>query len=284
MRKFTKIVTKDIENIYKEFEGLFIDCIHNAECSCYDNEFKKITELTVFQIIRDNHFLDREFEKVINSLKNHLIEQLKLFEPFPFISFIEKQDENYINYLPDARKEVNYKNYLLWIVGKGDESILNENFKPSEEHIEYLKYIFGIYQIYYEKLKIESGLLFEKYKNIIGKNYTEGTDKVVKIDFESIFNPQNNAYQVCIELLEDLQITINGVSKMTEGRMGLLSGAIIAMKEKKGRFFKQDFTDMELLNYFNAHLNTNYKALNKRSNAFDESKGHSKNFIENYTK
>ena len=281
--KFTKTVSREIDNIYKEFEDLFTHCIHNAQSSCYDSDLIKISELTEFQIIRDNKFLEREFEEVINSIKTHLIEQLKLFEPFAFISFIKEQDENYNDYLPDVRKNINYKNYLKWIVGISDESILNEKFMPSEGYNEYLKYVFEIYQSYYEKLKIESSLLFENYKEIISKNYTKENEEVITLDFRSIFNPANNSHQVCIDMLEDLEITHNGTCRLTKGKASPLIGAISAMKLTPF-FFKQDFTDMELLNYFNGYLSTDYKTFARRGDMFESNYEDAATFIKRYFK
>jgi hypothetical protein len=97
-------------------------------------------------------------------------------------------------------------------------------------------------------------------------------------NFEGIFNPKNNSYKVCIELLEDLEITANGVSRLKKGKAGLLVGAIIAMKETP-YFFKQDFKEMDLLTYFNMHLCTSYKVLNKRTDGYKSSYDDAKKFI-----
>lgn len=98
--------------------------------------------------------------------------------------------------------------------------------------------------------------------------------------FKNIFNEGKNAYDVCIELLENLEITINGIPRVKTGRAGNLMGAIIAMKETP-HFFKQEFTENDLLKYFNTHLGTNFKTLAKRSKDYPVSYDESKRFIKN---
>jgi hypothetical protein len=128
-------------------------------------------------------------------------------------------------------------------------------------------------------------LLFDRFIELeIEKLKIELNTTNTNSNFQSIFNPNNNAYNVCIDLLEDLQITFNGECKLTKGRIGLLTGAISAMKEKNSSFFKQDFTEIELLNYFNTFLNTNYKTFSKRNEDFGPAKGSSKTFIDTYLK
>lgn len=106
----------------------------------------------------------------------------------------------------------------------------------------------------------------------------EQPEKKQTPDFQSIFNPNNNSYKVCIDLLEDLEITLNGVCRLTKGKAGPLIGAIRAMKETHS-FFKYDFTEVELLNYYNEHLNTSYTTFNKRSKESTFSYDEAKKFI-----
>jgi hypothetical protein len=97
-------------------------------------------------------------------------------------------------------------------------------------------------------------------------------------NFEGIFNPKNNSYKVCIDLLEDLEITVDGVCRLTKGKAGPLVGAILAMKETPN-FFKQDFIQKELLTYFNSHLDTSFTTLDKRSKESKSSYDDAKRFI-----
>ena len=101
---------------------------------------------------------------------------------------------------------------------------------------------------------------------------------IIKPNFKDIFNPNNNSFQVCIDLLEDLEITINGLNRLKSGKVGALSATIVATKETI-YFFKQTFTDKELLKYFNTHLNTDSKYINKRTKEFKASYHEAKAFI-----
>lgn len=123
-------------------------------------------------------------------------------------------------------------------------------------------------------------LLFDRFIELeIEKLKIELNSTNTNFNFESIFNPKSNAYNVCIELLEDLEITVNGECRLTVGKAGPLIGAIAAMKLTPN-FFKQDFTDMELLNYFNRHLSTNFKTFARRGILYDNSFDDSQTFIE----
>ena len=96
--------------------------------------------------------------------------------------------------------------------------------------------------------------------------------------FQSIFNPKYNAYIVCIELLEDLEITVNSVCRLKAGKAGPLFGAIAAMRDTH-LFFKQDFKDMDLLKFFNGHLKTDYKTFNKRGKYYESGYDDAKTFL-----
>lgn len=102
-------------------------------------------------------------------------------------------------------------------------------------------------------------------------------------NFQSIFNPNNNAFNVCIELLEDLEITVDSVCRLKAGKAGPLFGAIAAMRDTH-LFFKQDFKDMELLEFFNGHLKTDYKTFNKRGNDYESGYDDAKTFLKLYFK
>jgi hypothetical protein len=99
---------------------------------------------------------------------------------------------------------------------------------------------------------------------------------------ESIFISTNNSYQLCLELLEDLQLTIDGVPNIKKGRMGKLTGLITALKDTpfilKGYKHTNDF----LLQVFNTHLKSNFKKLSKRNEDFEESYDDAKKYLKKY--
>ncbi|HMJ46814.1 MAG TPA: hypothetical protein VK498_05760 [Ferruginibacter sp.] len=90
-----------------------------------------------------------------------------------------------------------------------------------------------------------------------------------KLNLQSIFNEKNNAFEVCKGLLEDLEVTVDGKPAMKPGRAGNLMGGIMAIKRTFG-MLRTDYTEQQLLNYFNAYLDTKYKRATKRSKSFEE--------------
>jgi hypothetical protein len=100
----------------------------------------------------------------------------------------------------------------------------------------------------------------------------------------AIFNDKNNAYEVCINLLDDLEIIIDGKVNMKDGRAGKLIGLISAIKETPAMLKLEKPSDKQLLSYFNSHLNTSYKTFGKRSEDYSNSKDEAERYIKNYFK
>jgi|GEM_PF-4819720 len=101
-----------------------------------------------------------------------------------------------------------------------------------------------------------------------------------RLDLATIFSERNNSFEVCEGLLEDLGITIGGKPNTKKGRIGRLTGAINAIRGTPG-MLKSDFTEMKLLDYFNAYLQTDYKTFSKRSKGYDEGFDDAKRYINN---
>lgn len=160
MIKFTKTVNKEIENIFEEFEDLFITCIKAAEFNDIITEFDEGT--TTLERWKNYNLLEREFDIVIESIKVQLIKQFNKVGPFELISFTEMQNLYFVEWLSETRKKRLYNVYLYVIVGEGDRTVF-DNFKPTKDHAEFINYIFSAYEIYYNKLKNECDILFDKY-------------------------------------------------------------------------------------------------------------------------
>jgi hypothetical protein len=116
------------------------------------------------------------------------------------------------------------------------------------------------------------------------KNYN--TEKIElnnsnTLELKAIFNDKNNAYEVCINLLDDLEITIDAKPNMKAGRAGKLIGLISAIKETPAMLKLEKPTDELLLRYFNSHLNTSYITFGKRSEDYSNSKDDAKRYIKN---
>jgi hypothetical protein len=146
-KKFTEIVSRDIDNIYKEFEDSFIECIHYSESITAES-------------------LEVELREVISSIIEKLCRQLDKLGHTKLKSFVKRQQLYYAEYLPSKRKEVNYKNYLLWIVAHGDESILDGSYKASEKEIDYLKDVFNTYESCFFDLKAECESYFQNLTGV----------------------------------------------------------------------------------------------------------------------
>lgn len=99
---------------------------------------------------------------------------------------------------------------------------------------------------------------------------------------ESIFISTNNSYQLCLDLLEDLQLTIDGVPNIKKGRMGKLTGLITALKETPYIFKGNKLTNDFLLQVFNTHLTSNFKEFSKRNEDFKESYDDAKKYLKKY--
>jgi len=105
-----------------------------------------------------------------------------------------------------------------------------------------------------------------------------------KLELKSIFNPGNNSFEVCKGLLEDLEITIDGITNIKKGKVGKLTGLITAIKNTPNMLKLDLATDQQLLAYFNSYLNTAYKTFSKRNEDFTESLDASKRYIKQYFK
>jgi len=123
-----------------------------------------------------------------------------------------------------------------------------------------------------------SGLLIKNEIDEIKKKMKpQGDEKKLKL--ASIFKDSNNAYSVCMELMEDLEITIDGNPNTSPGRVGKLTGLITAIKETPSMLKLDNPTDKLLLSYFNSHLKTSYSSFSKRNEDYESSKDDAKRYI-----
>lgn len=127
-------------------------------------------------------------------------------------------------------------------------------------------------------------LLRKLYKEWISNLKGEGTTTEDKdnIAFEDIFNTPSD-FELCKQILEDNELLVNGKCRMTPGRAGILIGAISAIKATPG-MLKAEYSQKELLQYFNNFLGTTYKEGNKRTIGYKEGKDSTERFIKNYRK
>ena len=115
--------------------------------------------------------------------------------------------------------------------------------------------------------------------NLITAAFPRLQQNSIEKDLASIFNANTNAFEVCKELLNDLEITINGVPNTKIGRVGKLTGLIAAIKETPSMLILEKATNNLLLDYFNSHLNTSYKTFSKRNEEYTASRADALRFI-----
>lgn len=103
-------------------------------------------------------------------------------------------------------------------------------------------------------------------------------ERETRLTFDEIFY-NTRTKELCIELLEDLEITVEGKpNNLTRFDAGKIAGAIIAMK-KRFKFFKTDFTEAQLLKYFSDFLETPFKRYRKNTRQFREAYEDSDDFL-----
>lgn len=107
----------------------------------------------------------------------------------------------------------------------------------------------------------------------------DSTQKEV-LELASIFNVENNGFEVCKGILEDTGLTIDGKPHMNKWS-GRLIGIICAIKSTPG-MLRGEFPDRILLNYFNAYLGTSFTAFKKYSKGFCEARDDAERYIKSH--
>lgn len=98
-------------------------------------------------------------------------------------------------------------------------------------------------------------------------------------DLSSIFNPEKNAFEVCKDLMEHLEITIDNKPNIKKGRMGKLAGLISVIRETPDMLKLDRTTDQQILQYFNSYLSTSFSTIAKRNQDYPESVDTSRRYI-----
>ena len=96
---------------------------------------------------------------------------------------------------------------------------------------------------------------------------------------KDIFNPLYNGYDVCIELMEYLGVTDNnGGVIMSDFKIFPLVAILIAFKKSK-YLTKENLPEKTIIEYFNSHLNKEYKTLKKTATEYNETLIDAENYI-----
>jgi len=161
MKKLTIEIEKPkyIENLFEEFEDNIIYVSHYSESEFYDFDIKA----NHFEYLVENKVIENNFQSVINSLKLHLLDQLKNNNTNELISFFQKQEIYFNMFLPDKRKKEIYNQYLTINIASGDESILTSNYILSKYERQFIKLIFDEYSLAYNQLNNELSSLESQF-------------------------------------------------------------------------------------------------------------------------
>jgi hypothetical protein len=125
----------------------------------------------------------------------------------------------------------------------------------------------------------------EKAQALVIARKVETTEVLRDLELASIFNEKTNAFQVCKDVLEDLDITIGGKPFNTPGKMGKLTGAITAFMDTLGMIKLDNPTEMQILGFFNTYLGTTYTSFSKRNRDYLGAVDTAKTYIKrNYKK
>jgi len=206
-----------------------------------------------------------------------------------FVSRIEKQiysDKEYFAKRPDVQMHFPHHNndlfkeyynikLRLYLKKKGSNPGKNFNEQKNKERFkeEEIELIEGIIKDYKKQKPLVALRVSEKidsYQNYL--DWLNDLDETLqKINLSSIFNKKNNAFEVCKGLLDDLEITIDGIPNTKRGKVVKLTGLITAIKNIPGMLRLDRPTDQLLLTYFNSYLKTKYKTFSKRNEDYKES-------------
>ena len=161
MKKLTIEIEKPkyIENLFEEFEDNIIYVIHYSESEFYDFDIKA----NQLEYLIKNKSIENNFQSVINSLKLHLLDQLKNKNTTELKSFFLKQEIYFNMFLPDNRKREIYNQYLIQNIASGDKSILTSNYNLSKYERQFIKLIFDEYSLAYNQLNKELSSLKSRF-------------------------------------------------------------------------------------------------------------------------
>lgn len=176
MTKFTIPTPKEFENIFLEFEYTLVPSLFDAEGECYEKEIEIIDGMEYVQhlplkgdlltIMKEKKTLETNFNNIVKDIINHLIEQLEKYDAGKLGSFFYK-NKNYFNeYKPENRKQALLEGFLYGLYP--GHFIHNNNIKDfvfDNESTELAKYVYELYNVYYQSLYNEFEKIIPNYLN-----------------------------------------------------------------------------------------------------------------------
>lgn len=119
------------------------------------------------------------------------------------------------------------------------------------------------------------------YQEFIEQKNKQPENLPEKLNLSTIFNSDNNGCEICKDLMNDLELTLDNKPNphVKKGRVGKLTGLISAIKDTPGMLILDRPQPLQLLTYFNSYLNISYKTFSKRNETYTESLDTSTRYI-----
>jgi hypothetical protein len=151
------------------------------------------------------------------------------------------------------------------------QNVVNSSFYQLHGFYFEVSYFYDLFTNFIKDLREKNNI--EELKLRLEIEILENNKEIKELRLESIFNKENKAFEFCLELMEELEITINNIPnslKLTKGRVGTLTGLITAIKQTPNMFILENPTNEQLLTYFNSFLKTNYSTFSTRNEAYKQ--------------
>jgi hypothetical protein len=165
MKHFTKVVPRDINNIYWEFERFFSLSILYAESRCYDMGINEYPNNNYIRFLKENNVFDSYYALIINEIKIHLISQFETIDRMKLITFTQHQNIYIKDFDPFKRKKTLFHDYLVLNIAHGEESILGSGYRLNKYEKSIASLAFNNYVSAYYSLANDIGSMISYYVN-----------------------------------------------------------------------------------------------------------------------
>ena len=165
MQLFTKVVPKELTNIFEDFESTICSVIHYSEEECYDFQNNKVITGNFIDFFHEHNTIENNFHYYINLLVKLLLEQMKKYSSSEIVPFFELQKIYSLEFNPVKRKKKIYDQYLIVNIASGDDTILNSNYKLNEYEKDLIQLVYDKYTDAYEKLTEQVNRLYVSFNS-----------------------------------------------------------------------------------------------------------------------
>ena len=171
MKHFTKIVPRDIENMYLDFESFFSLSILHAESRCYAVGMGEYPNINNIRYLKENKIFEAFYAYVINEIKKQILLQFKAFRKKQFSAYIELQRLDFMSYDPNKRKKELFRDYLVLNIAHGDDCILTSDNSLTDYQKSMARLAFINYSSSYYLLTNEFTRLVQDFINFSARSH-----------------------------------------------------------------------------------------------------------------